>query len=95
VKDYLNLIDRSTLGGRYDVTPVFKNYHAFSALLDDLLNLCLEIQFNVVAAIDALGFVLGTGIALKAQKPLVLIRKGGKLPVEVNEANFIDYTGKQ
>ena len=95
MKNYLDLVDTSTLGRRYDVTPLFGNYQAFSALLDDLLELCREIEYDTVAAIDALGFILGTAIAVRSEKPLVPIRKGGKLPVEVHTASFIDYTGKE
>jgi len=93
MKNYLELIDKSTRGLRYDVTPIFANFQAFSGLVDDLLDLCEGIDFEVVAAIDALGFILGTAIALRTQKPLVTIRKGGKLPVEVEQARFVDYTG--
>ena len=95
MKDYLGLVDTSTSGGRYDVTPLFGNFQAFSALLDDLLALCREIEYDTVAAIDALGFILGAAIAVRSEKPLVPIRKGGKLPVEVHETSFVDYTGKE
>lgn len=95
MKDYLELIDTSTPGRRYDVTPLFGNFQAFSALLDDLLELCREIEYDSVAAIDALGFILGTAIAIRSKRPLVPIRKGGKLPVEVHKASFVDYTGKE
>jgi adenine phosphoribosyltransferase len=95
LKNYLDLIDTSTLGRRYDVTPLFGNYQAFSALLDDMLKLCQEIEYDSVAAIDALGFILGAAIAVRSKRPLVPIRKGGKLPVEAHKASFIDYTGKE
>jgi adenine phosphoribosyltransferase len=93
MNEYLDLIDTSTLGGRYDVTPLFGNYQAFSALLDDLLGLCRGIEYDTVAGIDALGFILGTAIAVRSEKPFVPIRKGGKLPVVVHKESFIDYTG--
>ena len=95
MEEYLDLIDTSTTGGRYDVTPLFGDYQAFSALLDDMLELCQEIEYDTVAAIDALGFILGAAFAVKSEKPLVPLRKGGKLPVEVHEASFIDYSGKE
>lgn len=95
MNEYLDLIDTSTLGRRNDVTPLFGNYQAFSALLDDLLDLCREIDYDTVAGIDALGFILGTAIAVRSEKPFVPIRKGGKLPVEVHKESFIDYTGSE
>jgi adenine phosphoribosyltransferase len=57
--------------------------------------LCREIEFDTVVGIDALGFILGSAIAVRAEKPFVPIRKGGKLPVKVHKASFIDYTGKE
>lgn len=92
---YLDLIDTSTIGRRYDVTPLFGNYQAFSAMLDDMLGLCQEIEYDTVAAIDALGFILGAAIADRSEIPLVPIRKGGKLPVEAHKASFIDYSGEE
>jgi adenine phosphoribosyltransferase len=92
-RDYLELINGLTPGPRCDVTPIFGDFEAFSALLNDLLELCRGIEFDTVAAIDALGFILGAGIAVRSEKPLVPIRKGGKLPVQVDRADFVDYTG--
>jgi adenine phosphoribosyltransferase len=42
---------------------------------------------------DALGFILGTAIALKMDKDFIPLRKGGKLPCDVDTADFVDYTG--
>ncbi len=95
MKDYLQRVDTNTQGSRYDVTPLFADHKAFSSLVDDLLAHFADVQFDCVAAIDALGFVLGTAIALRAQKGLVPIRKAGKLPVPTLAANFVDYTGKE
>ncbi len=60
-----------------------------------MLELCREIEYDTVAAIDALGFILGAAIAVRSKRPLVPIRKGGKLPVEVHKASFVDYTGRE
>lgn len=95
MKDYLGLIDKSTHGQRYDVTPIFTNFQAFSDLIDDLIELCHGVAFDLVEAIDALGFILGTGIALRTQKPLLPLRKGGKLPTQVEQVDFVDYTGQR
>jgi adenine phosphoribosyltransferase len=88
------LIDRKTEGQRYDVTPLFADPSAFSSLIDDLTSQFEDIEYDAVAAIDALGFILGAGIAQRSGKGLIPIRKGGKLPVETHAIEFIDYTGK-
>lgn len=93
--DYLYLIDTNTTGPRYDVTPLFAEHAAFSALLDDFEQLLADVACDVVAGIDALGFILGTALALRLGKGFVPVRKGGKLPVDVDRATFVDYSGEQ
>jgi adenine phosphoribosyltransferase len=94
-RPYLALIDRETSGNRCDVTPLFADYAAFSALVDDLAALVERLAFDVVAGIDALGFILGTALALRCHVGFVPIRKGGKLPVAVDSVACVDYTGQR
>jgi adenine phosphoribosyltransferase len=95
MRDYLDLIDTATDGSRYDVTPLFGDYQAFSALVDDLVRMCATVAFDCVAGIDALGFILGTAIAMRTEKGFVPLRKGGKLPIRADTAYFVDYTGQR
>jgi adenine phosphoribosyltransferase len=93
--DYARLIDTRTRGPRYDVTPLFADYAAFSDLVEDLAQHFDGIEFDCVAGIDALGFVLGTALAWRFKKGLVTIRKGGKLPIETDQIEFVDYMGRK
>ena len=93
--NYLALIDTETSGSRYDVTPLFADYAAFTAVVNDLAGPFMDEEVDLVAGIDALGFILGTAVALRLKKGFLAIRKGGKLPVEVNRVAFVDYTGRQ
>jgi adenine phosphoribosyltransferase len=90
---YIALIDTKTPGPRYDVTPLFRDFAAFSALVEDLAGLVGVVECDVVAGIDALGFILGTALALRMRKGFVPIRKGGKLPVPTARVELVDYTG--
>ena len=92
MQEPLKLIDRTTKG-RYDVTPLFANYDAFNSVVVDLLKQLKDMDFDLVAGIDALGFILATAIALKTEKGVLTVRKGGKLPGEVDGVHFIDYSG--
>jgi adenine phosphoribosyltransferase len=92
---YLDLIDTNTTGPRYDVTPLFANQAAFNALLDDFERLLANVQCDMVAGIDALGFILGTALALRLRKGFMPVRKGGKLPVAVDRVTFVDYSGTE
>ena len=94
MKPYLSLVDRNTQG-RCDVTPLFAYREAFSQLADDLARPFLGSDIDVVVAIDALGFILGTAIAERLGVGLVPARKGGKLPVETIRETFVDYTGEE
>ena len=89
------MIDNKTSGTRCDVTPLFADHTAFSALVDDLAALVEPLVFDVVVGIDALGFILGTALALRMQTGFIPIRKGGKLPVAVDSAACVDYTGQR
>jgi adenine phosphoribosyltransferase len=89
---YLQLIDTTTTG-RYDVTPLFADHTAFATLLADLDACFDDVDFDVVAGIDALGFILGTGLALRRGVGFVPVRKGGKLPGVVHRAELVDYAG--
>ena len=93
---YLQLIDTHTQAPRYDVTPLFADSEGFKALIADLLEQIGDTPFDLVAGIDALGFVLGTALAVRTQRGFLTVRKGGKLPVaDIDAVTFVDYTGSQ
>ena len=94
--DYLRLIDRSKLHyKRSDVTPIFAEPAAFRALVADLVAPWANDQPPVerVVGTDALGFILGTALALKLGVGFVPVRKGGKLPVQNERTTYRDYSG--
>jgi len=95
MKKYLQLIDVNTPGPRYDVTPLFSDYEAFSELVEEIANHFVSNEYDYVAGIDALGFILGTAVAMKDHKGFIAIRKRGKLPVETLSVDFVDYSRKQ
>jgi adenine phosphoribosyltransferase len=93
MKQYLRWIDTHTTGDRNDVTPLFAHPDGFNALVDDLVSCIGDVSVDLVACIDALGFILGTAIAQKLNVGILAVRKGGKLPVEADRAKFRDYSG--
>ena len=92
---YLQLIDTHTAGARCDVTPLFADPEAFSQLVDDLSSPFMSTPIDYVAGIDALGFILGTAVAIRLQKGFIPLRKEGKLPVETVKKEFTDYSGNR
>ena len=57
-------------------------------MLDDLE----EIDCDVVAGIDAMGFVLGSALAARLRKGFLPIRKAGKLCVDTKKVDFVNYS---
>jgi adenine phosphoribosyltransferase len=94
MKNYLRLIDTHTTGPRCDVTPLFAHPEAFAELVADLCAPFDPADIDYVAGIDALGFILGTAMAIHLHKGFIPIRKGGKLPVAVDTVEFVDYSGQ-
>ena len=94
MKDYLRLIDTHTRGPRCEVTPLFADAAAFAELVSDLVAPFDAVKIDLVAGIDALGFILGTAIAIRLGKGFIPIRKGGKLPVQADRVDFVDFTGQ-
>jgi adenine phosphoribosyltransferase len=93
--DYLDLIDDTTGGPRADVTPIFADRDAFAALVRDLAGQLENAPVDLVAGIDALGFILGTALALHLGRGFVPVRKAGKLPGPAHHASLVDYTGQE
>ena len=93
--DPMSLVDRNTRGPRCDVTPLFKDPDALKAVVEGIAVATNGVNFDIVAGIDALGFILGTAVAVQCKKGFVPVRKGGKLPVPVDDVIVIDYTGER
>jgi adenine phosphoribosyltransferase len=65
-----------------DLTPVFADADAFTAVIDDLAARFAG-DFDAVAGVEARGFLLAAALAYATRTPLVAVRKGGKLPGDV------------
>lgn len=94
---YLQLMAPNTKGAEFawlDPTSIYINGAAFNDLLDDLLADLEGIEPDVVAGLDAMGFVLGAAIAARLGTGFLPIRKAGKLCVETDSAPFTNYSGR-
>lgn len=94
---YFSIMSPNTKGEKFawlDPTSIYINGEAFHDLLDDL---CAELsadEVDVVAGLDAMGFVLAAGIATRLGKGFLPIRKSGKLCVDTDSATFTNYSGR-
>ena len=92
---YLNIMSPNTKGEKFawlDPTSIYINTNAFIDLLDDLLDDLEEIDCDVVAGIDAMGFVLGSALAARLRKGFLPIRKADKLCVDTKKVDFVNYS---
>lgn len=74
--------DFPTPGVRFaDLTPVFADANGFRAITQCLASVGPEA--DLVAGVDARGFVVGAGVAAARGLGVLLVRKAGKLPPPV------------
>jgi adenine phosphoribosyltransferase len=74
-----------------DLSTVFADAEAFRAVTDELVA-SYEGRIDVIAGVEARGFVLAASAAYSADRGLVVIRKAGKLPGPVlQEACDLEY----
>ncbi len=71
-----------------DVTSVLEDADGFKLAIDSLLKLLEGVSFDVIAGTESRGFVFGAPLAYALGKPLVLIRKKGKLPCKTVSASY-------
>ena len=71
-----------------DITPLIGNPTAFHRAIDEFaLRYKLE-AIDVIAGIDARGFIFGTALAYRLGVGFVPIRKKGKLPYDTHGATY-------
>ncbi len=73
-----------------DITPLLQNPRVFRVLIDQFVHryMAPELRPDVVAGIDARGFILGAVIAYELGIGFVPIRKKGKLPYATVEESY-------
>lgn len=85
LKDYVRSIPDFPKPGIIfrDITTLINDADGFQQAIDDMCEKVKDIDFDVIAGAEARGFIFGSAMAYKMHKPLVLIRKKGKLPTRV------------
>jgi len=94
---YLDIMSPNTKGKKFawlDPTSIYINGDAFNDLIDDLVSDLIGVKCDVVAGLDAMGFVLGTALATRLHVGFLPIRKAGKLCVDTDSVTFTNYSGR-
>jgi adenine phosphoribosyltransferase len=69
-----------------DLTPLLADAHGLAAVTDALAESAADA--DLVAGIDARGFLLGAAVAIKLGTGVLAVRKGGKLPPPVHSETY-------
>jgi len=71
-----------------DITPLMANGEAFKAAVDKIVTYAKEKQVDVIVGPEARGFIIGCPVAYELGLGFIPVRKKGKLPREVIEADY-------
>lgn len=75
-----------------DITPVLQDPRSFRVLIDLFVYRYMRQRLDLVAGVDARGFILGSVLAYELNLGFVPVRKMGKLPYNtVTEAYELEY----
>ena len=71
-----------------DPTRIYLDGLSFASTVDHLLDQLEGVDVEMVAGIDAAGYVLGAALASRLGVGFLCIRKGGSLPVATDEVTY-------
>ena len=71
-----------------DVTSVIQDAEGLQLAIDEMQKLLDGVDFDVLVGAESRGFIFGMPIAYNLKKPVVLVRKKGKLPRETVEMSY-------
>ena len=94
LEDYITIInDFPEEGVIYrDITSVIEDSEGFRLAIGELLKLLDGVEFDKIIVLESRGFIFGAPIAYELRKPMVLVRKAGKLPREtVSQTYNLEY----
>ena len=75
-----------------DLTPVLADAEAFSLVVDSLAHAAMNMGGELVAGLDARGFLIGSAVAYRLNQGILAVRKKGKLPPPVvSEQYALEY----
>ena len=72
----------------HDITPILQDPLHFRLLVDLLVYRYMSQKIDVVAGLDARGFIIGAAVAYQLNVGFVPIRKKGKLPFTTVSENY-------
>lgn len=77
-----------------DVTTLFQDPDVFRVMVEAFSLDCTAMKADMIAAVDARGFIVGGALAYQMNRPFVLVRKKGKLPFKTLSEDYALEYGK-
>lgn len=75
-----------------DITPLLQNPKTFRVLIDLFVHRYMDAKLDLIAGLDARGFIIGAVVAYELNLGFVPIRKKGKLPFKtLSEQYELEY----
>ena len=71
-----------------DLLGIMQDPEAFKELIYMMSEGEIIKKCEAIASIDARGFIFGSAIAIRSSKPMIVLRKPGKLPGELITSNY-------
>ncbi|GAB4267634.1 MAG: adenine phosphoribosyltransferase [Deferrisomatales bacterium] len=71
-----------------DITTLLRDASSFNRAVDLLGHRYLDRPVDVVVGVEARGFVIGSALAYKLNKGVILVRKPGKLPYKTHSTTY-------
>ena len=71
-----------------DITPLLKDPEAFRQAIDGFADQYVSKDFDGIIGIEARGFLFAAPLAHRLRKPLLPVRKQGKLPFETHAVSY-------
>ncbi|CAL8234226.1 unnamed protein product [Boreogadus saida] len=95
---YLSLMAPNTKGPTFawlDPSRLYCNSQALADCVKDLLSPFQNDSVDLVAGIDAMGFILGASVATTLGKGFLAIRKAGHLCIATQSQQYTDYSCRE
>ena len=74
--------------GFKDITTLLADASSFNRAVDLMAHRYIDQQIDVVLGIEARGFIIGSALAYKLNKGVILVRKPGKLPYKTHQVSY-------
>ena len=90
IDDYIRVIpDFPEPGVMFrDITTVFQDADGLRLAIDQMQDAVKDLDFDLIVGAESRGFIYGAAMAYNLHKPLVLVRKKGKLPWKTESVDY-------